>query len=274
MEALQAELEAKRAALARDFGGRKFVRRAEITARDLERRRAEEAAELRRKASRDRPAQESAAREDDSAAAAQQAAAKKRRVSTAAAGLAVAGCAGPCLRRCVQGLKQQAWVGQVEEEDRVQAAQERRDDVALPRAEVIRRLRVLKHPATLFGEDELQRLARLKVPAELTRAALSLACCCVLAAHPGDGSEPRKEKAKDKERPEGDQGENLANAEADADGSMVCSNVLLVNHSPRQEITVLKTQLFLASSILEIQLFPSYHETRVDGSAERFHFYH
>eukprot|EP00850_Spirogloea_muscicola_P023701 SM000379S14414 [mRNA] locus=s379:60931:63420:- [translate_table: standard] len=104
-------------------------------------------------AGRARPAQESAAREDDSAAAVLQAAAKKRRV---------------------------------EEEDREQAAQERRDDVALPRAEVIRRLRVLKHPATLFGEDELQRLARLK-----------------------GRSEPRKEKPKDKERPEGDQGTDM-----------------------------------------------------------------
>eukprot|EP00850_Spirogloea_muscicola_P023074 SM000327S12478 [mRNA] locus=s327:42257:44818:+ [translate_table: standard] len=150
-------------------------------------------------AGRARPAQESAAREDDSAAAVQQAAAKKHRV---------------------------------EEEDREQAAQERRDDVALSRAEVIRRLRVLKHPATLFGEDEPQRLARLKVPAAAhTRGALAWRVSALLQhiLETGQGrSEPRKEKAKDKERPEGDQGEGHANAEADADGSRLNKFPLVV----------------------------------------------
>ncbi|XP_008801706.2 pre-mRNA-splicing factor 18-like [Phoenix dactylifera] len=43
-------------------------------------------------------------------------------------------------------------------------SEERRiDDLDLPRHEVIRRLRILKQPVTLFGEDDEARLRRLKV---------------------------------------------------------------------------------------------------------------
>ena len=37
------------------------------------------------------------------------------------------------------------------------------DELDLPRHEVVRRLRVLREPVTLFGEDDNARLARFKL---------------------------------------------------------------------------------------------------------------
>ncbi|KAH9301903.1 hypothetical protein KI387_013486, partial [Taxus chinensis] len=121
------ELELKRKRLESDFGGRKFVKRSEIERKEIDRLREEERRELEQKnAHKNRPSDDG-----DSANTNSQA---------------------PSIAASRTSLKSKE---DLAEEQKI-------DDLVLPRAEVIRRLRFLKQPITLFGEDDDSRLDRLK----------------------------------------------------------------------------------------------------------------
>ncbi|CAN6287135.1 unnamed protein product [Urochloa humidicola] len=123
MDVLKRELQRKRQLLDADFGGRKILRRAEIEARELQRLREAERQRLMQKQLRDsHPAASSSPPGTSSGSS----------PASAAADASSPAENGPS--------------GQTE---------------PLPRDEVIRRLRVLRQPATLFGEDDAARLRRL-----------------------------------------------------------------------------------------------------------------
>ena len=128
MDALKAELERKRKAAKEDFGGRKFVRRGELDQRGLEKKKEEEKKELLEKAKK----KAAPGAQDPSAVGA----------DANASALATA--------KLSSKLKE------------VGSDEETIEELVLPRAEVIRRLRYLKQPITLFGEDDDARVARLK----------------------------------------------------------------------------------------------------------------
>ncbi|KAL2634373.1 hypothetical protein R1flu_005852 [Riccia fluitans] len=128
MDKLRQELERKRKAFEENFKGRKFVKRSEIEQKNLERIREEERLEQLAKEAKTRaesvdPLYQSSDKLQSS-------------LPVAAKGL--------------QKSKENP-----SEEDLL-------DELVLPRVEVIRRLRLLRQPITLFGEDDDQRLARFK----------------------------------------------------------------------------------------------------------------
>lgn len=128
MDALKAELERKRKAAKEDFGGRKFVRRGEFDQRGLEKKKEEEKKELLEKA-------------------------KKKAAPGAQDPSAVGADANASVLATAKLSSKLKEVGSDEEAI---------EELVLPRAEVIRRLRYLKQPITLFGEDDDARVARLK----------------------------------------------------------------------------------------------------------------
>lgn len=123
MDVLKRELQRKRQLLNADFGGRKIIRRAEIEARELQRIREAERQLLLQKQHRHSRPLSSPSSSSSSSS------------PTSAAADADADAS-----RAESGSKE-----------------------SLPREEVIRRLRVLRQPATLFGEDDIARLRRLQV---------------------------------------------------------------------------------------------------------------
>ncbi|GJP36170.1 hypothetical protein CLOM_g20695 [Closterium sp. NIES-68] len=134
MDALKKELEKKRKAFQADFGNRRFVARGEIERKKIEQLRQEEEKERERKRAKQQTA--------DAGAKGSGATGGKSGGASASKTVAVtAGTSGTGIDK--------------ETEDRI-------DSLVLPRAEVIKRLRVLRHPITLFGEDDEARLARLK----------------------------------------------------------------------------------------------------------------
>lgn len=125
MEALKRQIELKRKSVAENFSGRKFVKRSELDQKELDRIREEEKKDLLQRTA-------------------------KSRVSSAAPG-----CDSP---DDPLSLSSQA----ASKAKNPSSEEQKLDDLILPRAEVVRRLRILKHPITLFGEDDDMRLARLK----------------------------------------------------------------------------------------------------------------
>jgi pre-mRNA-splicing factor 18 len=123
MDVLKRELQRKRQLLDTDFGGRKILRRAEIEARELQRIREAERQRLLQKQLRDSHTAASSSPPGSSSGSPPASA-------PADASPAENGASG-------------GWAE------------------SLPRDEVIRRLRVLRQPATLFGEDDAARLRRL-----------------------------------------------------------------------------------------------------------------
>lgn len=125
MDLLKEELQKKRRSVDQGFAGKKFVKRSDLHNKQLQQLRDEERRELQAKSLRTTGA---AAPATPSTAAATASAAAST-ASTAAS-----------------------------------PSEERRiDDLVLPRPEVIRRLRLLKQPVTLFGEDDDARLDRFKL---------------------------------------------------------------------------------------------------------------
>ncbi|CAN6292159.1 unnamed protein product [Urochloa humidicola] len=123
MDVLKRELQRKRQLLDADFGGRKVLRRAEIEARELQRIREAERQRLLQKQFRDsHPAATSSSPPNSSS--------------------------GSSPTSADASPAENDRSGQTHTEP-------------LPRDEVIRRLRVLRQPATLFGEDDAARLRRL-----------------------------------------------------------------------------------------------------------------
>lgn len=125
MDLLKEELQKKRRSVDQGFAGKKFVKCSDLHNKHLQQLRDEERRELQAKSLRTT----AAAPATHSAAGAN---ASSADASTAAAAAAPS------------------------EERRI-------DDLVLPRPEVIRRLRLLKQPITLFGEDDDARLDRLKL---------------------------------------------------------------------------------------------------------------
>ncbi|WVZ60207.1 hypothetical protein U9M48_010259 [Paspalum notatum var. saurae] len=123
MDVLKRELQRKRQLLDADFGGRKILRRAEIEARELQRiREAERQLLLQKQARGSRPAAASSS---------------------------------------PSGSSSSSWPASAAADADAPRAESGPQE-AIPREEVIRRLRVLRQPATLFGEDDAARLRRLQ----------------------------------------------------------------------------------------------------------------
>ncbi|EPS60453.1 hypothetical protein M569_14349, partial [Genlisea aurea] len=131
MDILKQELEKKRQSLAEDVGGKKVFKRSEIEQKRILRLREEEKREAEAKALRQRQShhQERAAASDSS----------PNRNSNA---------------ELPKSKPESSSKSSVEDHNI--------DSLNLPRQEVIRRLRFLKQPVTLFGEDDDARLDRLK----------------------------------------------------------------------------------------------------------------
>ncbi|KAJ7532191.1 hypothetical protein O6H91_14G075800 [Diphasiastrum complanatum] len=127
MDALRKELEKKRKLHEATFGGRKYVKRSEIEQKEIERLREEEKKELLEKAAK-----------------------KQGGVLDSSAKCSDPSSSMPSSSKGLSKTKD------------VVSEEEKLDDLVLPRAEVIRQLRLLKYPITLFGEDDDARLARLK----------------------------------------------------------------------------------------------------------------
>ncbi|KAM0823644.1 hypothetical protein ACQ4PT_070734 [Festuca glaucescens] len=127
MDVLKRELQRKRQQLEADFGGRKVLRRAEIEAREIQRLRI---AERERLLEKQRKQEQQQLRSSHPAAA----------PSASSSSL----------------LPPSAVADEAAKADGADGPQE-----PLPREEAVRRLRLLRQPATLFGEDDAARLRRL-----------------------------------------------------------------------------------------------------------------
>jgi pre-mRNA-splicing factor 18 len=128
MDVLKKELERKRKTFEQDFGGRKFVRRSEIEQRALQRKREEEKREVQEKTTR-----------------------------KGVGGIGDDALVNPDTSSSLLASSKASSKARENAND-----EEKIDDMMLPKAEVIRRLRYLKHPITLFGEDDDARQKRLK----------------------------------------------------------------------------------------------------------------
>uniref|UniRef100_A0A3Q7I437 Pre-mRNA-splicing factor 18 n=2 Tax=Solanum lycopersicum TaxID=4081 RepID=A0A3Q7I437_SOLLC len=134
MDILKQELEQRRKNLAQDVGGRKVFKRSEIEQKRLQRIHEEEKREAEAKALRQKQFEQNQKSTDDSSS--------KSNSTTD-----------------TQCLKQDASSLSV---SKALTDEQKIDGLNLPRQEVVRRLRFLKQPVTLFGEDDEARLDRLK----------------------------------------------------------------------------------------------------------------
>lgn len=133
MDLLKQELLKKRQSLAEETGGKRFFKRSEIEQKKIQKLREEEKRELEAKAQRQATASSnttsSSASKSNPSAVATNSTATTSSATTASKTL---------------------------------TNEQNIDNLALPKHEVIRRLRFLKQPITLFGEDDESRLDRLK----------------------------------------------------------------------------------------------------------------
>lgn len=126
MELLKQEILKKKQSLKEDTGGRKFFKRSELEQKQIQKLRDQEKLELQAKSNR----------QSSSSTTTTNASATANTSSTTDSTTAAA-------------------TSSLTDEQNI-------DNLVLPRQEVIRRLRFLKQPITLFGEDETARLDRLK----------------------------------------------------------------------------------------------------------------
>ncbi|KAL6657744.1 hypothetical protein ACP70R_005524 [Stipagrostis hirtigluma subsp. patula] len=158
MDLLKRELAKKRKAATDDFAGKSFVRRSELEQKQLQKRHDEHrqlaaAKAAASAASPDSAAAAAAAASDPSNPdAAGQAAAGNPNPSSSSSGAAAAASVPPGLA-----------AKKPPQEEALLSEERRIDELDLPRHEVVRRLRVLREPVTLFGEDDAARLARFKL---------------------------------------------------------------------------------------------------------------
>ncbi|CAN1246773.1 Pre-mRNA-splicing factor 18 [Linum grandiflorum] len=129
MDALQQELLRKRQTLAQETGGRRFFKRSEIEKKEIQKLREQEKRELEAKAARKSANTDSKTASSSSSGVVAGTAAVSASTSTGSKSL---------------------------------TNEQNIENLDLPRQEVIRRLRFLKQPITLFGEDDDARLDRLK----------------------------------------------------------------------------------------------------------------
>lgn len=134
MDIVKQEMEKRRQNLAQDVGGRKVFKRSEIEQKRLQRIREEEKREAEAKALRQKQLEQQQKSTDDSTSKSNS-------------------------KADIQSLKQDLSSSSVA---KALTDEQKIDGLNLPRQEVIRRLRFLKQPVTLFGEDDEARLDRLK----------------------------------------------------------------------------------------------------------------
>lgn len=130
MDLLKQELLKKRQSLAQEVGGKRFFKRSEIEQRNIQKLREQEKRELEAKALRHNNGTASS--------------------STAAAASATSTPSSDAKPDLTSSSSKA-----ITDEQKI-------DEMVLPKQEVIRRLRFLKQPITLFGEDDTARLDRLK----------------------------------------------------------------------------------------------------------------
>ena len=131
MDLLKQELLKKRQSLAQEAGGKRFFKRSEIEQRNIQKLREQEKRELEAKALRHNNGTASS--------------------STAAAAASATSTPSSDAKPDLTSSSSKA----ITDEQKI-------DEMVLPKQEVIRRLRFLKQPITLFGEDDTARLDRLK----------------------------------------------------------------------------------------------------------------
>ncbi|CAN4091530.1 unnamed protein product [Withania somnifera] len=134
MDILKQELEKRRQNLAQDVGGRKIFKRSEIEQKRLQRIREEEKAEAKAHALRQKQLEQQHKSTNDSSSKSNS-------------------------KTDIHSLKKDPSSSSV---SKTLTDEQKIDGLNLPRQEVIRRLRFLKQPVTLFGEDDEARLDRLK----------------------------------------------------------------------------------------------------------------
>ncbi|GFZ04734.1 splicing factor Prp18 family protein [Actinidia rufa] len=138
MDILKQELMKKRQSLAQDVGGRKFFKRSEIEQKRIQRLREEEKREAEAKAQKQQKQQHQDNQHHDS--------------STNSS-------SKPNANSEIAKSKPDSAASS---SSKTLTDEQKIDDLNLPKQEVIRRLRLLKQPVTLFGEDDEARLDRLK----------------------------------------------------------------------------------------------------------------
>ncbi|KAL6499516.1 hypothetical protein OROGR_027426 [Orobanche gracilis] len=131
MDILKQELLKKRQSLAEDVGGKKFFKRSEIEQKRLQRLREEEKREAEAKSLRQKQSNQGHHKNDHKSSS------------------------DPNLNSEIPKSKLDSSSKSTVEGKNI-------DDLSLPKHEVVRRLRFLKQPVTLFGEDDEARLDRLK----------------------------------------------------------------------------------------------------------------
>ncbi|CAH8283634.1 unnamed protein product [Eruca vesicaria subsp. sativa] len=137
MDLLRQEILKKRQSLSEEAGGKKFYKRSEIEQKKLQKLREEERREHELKAQRRAAAAASAASSGGKSSIASSAPGSSSTASKSDAAAAISDSKSLTDEKNIETL-------------------------ILPRQEVIRRLRILKQPMTLFGEDDQARLDRLK----------------------------------------------------------------------------------------------------------------
>ncbi|CAN6690677.1 unnamed protein product [Malus baccata var. baccata] len=135
MDLLKEEIAKKRQRLKEDTGGKRFFKRSEIEQKQIQKLREQEKRELEAKAQRQAAASNTASANDSSAA-------NSNSNSAAASSSANASSNATSSKSLTD--------------------EQNIDKMNLPKQEVVRRLRFLKQPITLFGEDDDARLDRLK----------------------------------------------------------------------------------------------------------------
>ncbi|KAM1758976.1 hypothetical protein ACFX11_008039 [Malus domestica] len=135
MDLLKEEIAKKRQRLKEDTGGKRFFKRSEIEQKQIQKLREQEKRELEAKAQRQAAASNTASANDSSAA-------NSNSNSAAASSSANASSNATASKSLTD--------------------EQNIDKMNLPKQEVVRRLRFLKQPITLFGEDDDSRLDRLK----------------------------------------------------------------------------------------------------------------
>ncbi|KAK4774451.1 hypothetical protein SAY86_009386 [Trapa natans] len=133
MDLLKKELLKKRQTLAEDTGGKRFFKRSEIEKKQIQKLREQEKRELEAKSRIQAPTSSVGESKPDSSSAGQE----KTSSAVAASSSSAAG-------------------------SKSLVDEQNIDNLVLSKQEVIRRLRLLKQPITLFGEDDDARLDRLK----------------------------------------------------------------------------------------------------------------
>ncbi|XP_059660498.1 uncharacterized protein LOC132306915 [Cornus florida] len=134
MDILKQELQKKRQSLAQDVGGRKYFKRSEIEQKRLQRLREEEKRESEAKSLREKQQNQNQNSSLDSSS-------------------------NPSSNNEISKSKNESANSS---SSKALTDEQKIDDLNLPKQEVIRRLRFLKQPVTLFGEDDEARLDRLK----------------------------------------------------------------------------------------------------------------